>query len=45
LQECEVLFDLGLWALKNLGGLIFPLEDNQVYNVPIVQERWVSSCL
>lgn len=38
LEECEVLFDLGLWALKNLGPLAFPTYNRLENKLPIIAE-------
>lgn len=39
LARCEVLFDLGLWALKTLGPLAFEAYNRGLYQLPAVQER------
>ena len=41
LEECEVLFDLGLWALITFGSVLEPRYNNQIKEVPIVSERLI----
>ena len=38
LEECQELFDLGLWALKNLGPLAFPTYNRLENKLPIIAE-------
>lgn len=38
LQECEVVFDLGLWALKTFGPLLFESWNRIKYHLPAVAE-------
>lgn len=40
LFECRTLFNLGLWALKTFGALLYPLyNDGRQHQLPMVQER------
>lgn len=38
LEECNLLFDLGLWALKNLGPLAFEAYNRDLNHLPMIQE-------
>ena len=39
LSKCAVLFDLGLWALKSFGKILFPWWNRQKYMLPMHQEH------
>ena len=39
LYECKALFDLGLWAEKTFGSLLFVLYSDVLKNTPFVSER------
>ena len=39
MQKCKLLFDLGLWAEKNFGGLLFLLTTEVLWKVPFAAER------
>ena len=38
-EGCELLFDLGLWALITFGAALEPFNNNQIKEVPVVAER------
>jgi hypothetical protein len=42
-QTLKALFDLGLWALKTFGAALFPFNNNQLKDVPVVAERLIES--
>ena len=39
LEECKGLFDVGLWALKTFGALLYPIYNQQVQQLPFVTEH------
>ncbi len=39
ISNCRVLFDLGLWAEKAFGGVLFLLYSEYYKQVPLVAER------
>ena len=41
LSECSVIFDLGLWALKAFGGLLFPLWNRHLHHLPLFEEQLI----
>ena len=39
LKECKVIFDLGLWAIKEFGALLFPYFAQRNHQVPFIAEH------
>jgi len=39
LQECKPLFDLGLWALKTFGALLYPIYNHHLHHLPFITEK------
>lgn len=47
LAGCEVLFDLGLWALQTFGAWLYPFYNDREYShqLPLIQERLLETVL
>ena len=43
LRHSQVLFDLGLWAEKNFGKLIYDYYTEHMQHIPLVEERGINS--